>query len=86
MARITLASTVKGISTRSAGVRWESASNGFGLVLTPEGYVLSALPDLYPEKMPARVVTPREDGSPMPHGHILTRLERERAIQAILAG
>ena len=86
MSRHTLANTIKSISIRSAGVQWENASKGFGLVLTPDGYMLTALPDLYPEKMPGRVVIPREDGSPMPHGHIQTPLERERAIQAILEG
>ena len=85
MARITLASTVKGISIRSAGVRWDRASKGFALVLTHDGYALTAQPALYPEKMPARVVVPCEDGSPMPHRHVLTPLERERAIRAILA-
>ena len=83
---VTLAKTVERISNRSAGVRWDSASKGFALVLMPEGYVLTARPDLFPECMPARVVFPCEDGSPMPHGHILTHHERERVIRAILAG
>jgi hypothetical protein len=86
MARITLASTIKGISIRSAGIQWDSTSKGFGLILTQGGYALTAQPDLDPEKRPARVVVPREDGSPLPHRHVLTSLERERAILAILAG
>ena len=86
MGTYTFASTVERISNRSAGVRWDSTSKGFALVLTPDGYALTALPDLYPEKMPARVVIPCEDGSPMPHRHVLTPLERERAIRMILAG
>ena len=84
MGKHTVASTVERISNRSAGVRWDSASKGFALILTPDGYALTAMPDLYPEKLPARVVIPREDGSPMPHRHVLTPLERERAIRAIL--
>ena len=84
MANQTLASTVKRISRRSEGVRWDSESEGFALVLTPGGYALTALPDLHEEKMPTRVVIPCQDGSPMPHGHVLTPLERERAIRAIL--
>jgi len=79
-----ISSTIGRISNRSAGVRWDSASDGFALVLTPDGYVLTTQPDLYPDKMPARVVVPCEDGSPMQHRHVLTRLERERAIRAIL--
>ena len=84
MAKQTLGSTVKRISRRSEGVRWDSASEGFALVLTPDGYALTALPEPYQEKMPARVVIPCQDGSPMPHRHVLTPLERERAIRAIL--
>ena len=83
---MTLAQTVERISDRSAGVRWDSTSKGFALVLMPEGYVLTARPDLFPNCMPARVVLPCEDGSPMPHRHVLTPLERERVIRAILAG
>jgi hypothetical protein len=83
---VTLVKTVKRISNRSAGVRWDGASNGLALVLTQGGYALTARPDLYPESLPARVVVPCEDGSPMPHGHILTPIERECAIRAIMAG
>jgi len=62
----TIARTVRSISRRSAGARWDSASEGFALVLTPGGYALTAMPDLHEDKMPTRVVIPCQDGSPMP--------------------
>jgi len=86
MGKLTLAKTVERISERSAGVAWDAESKGLGLVLTQAGYALATRPALYPKSLPGRVVPTREDGTPMSHGHVLTPLEREKAVRAILGG
>jgi len=85
---ITLDETVERIVKRSAGVYWSALSEGLALVLTPDGFALTAMPQIYrgADVFPDRVVIPCDDGRQMPHGHVLTPRERERAVRAILNG
>ena len=82
--QIGLARIISAIAKRSEGVRWFSHASGFCLGRTLVGYVLTTEPQQFADALPNRVVLPREDGSPMPDGHILTARERERAVRLIL--
>jgi hypothetical protein len=83
---ITLDETVKRIVERSSGAYWSDRSEGLALVLTPDGFSITAMPQVYrgADVLPERVIILRDDGRPMPHGHILTPQQRERAVRAIL--
>ena len=83
MTEMTLAKTVRRIAKRSAGVAWDVSSEGLALALTRQGYVLTAMPRFYRDVMPERVTIGGE-GTAIPHGHVLTPKERERAIWTIL--
>lgn len=85
---ITFDEIVERIVERSAGAYWSILSEGLALVLTPRGFALTAMPQIYrgAEVFPERVVIPCEDGRPMLDGHMLTERERERAVRAILGG
>jgi hypothetical protein len=83
---ITFDETVERIVKRSAGAYWSILSRGFALVLTPHGFALTAMPQIYrgADVHSRRVIIPCEDGKPMPDGHLLTERERDRAVRAIL--
>ena len=83
--RATLDHTIAAIAKHSVGVSWQKDSKGFGLIVTEDGYVLTACPKIHEsESFAERVLIARDDGSPMGEGHRLTRGERERAVRAIL--
>lgn len=78
---------IAAIAENSAGVSWHADSAGLALILTADGYTLTARPETHQrETLPERVLIAREDGSPMGDGHKLTRREREQAVRAILLG
>ena len=83
--RATLDHTITAIAKHSVGVSWQEDSKGFGLIMTEDGYALTACPKVHEsESFAERVLIARDDGSPMGEGHTLTRSERERAVRAIL--
>jgi hypothetical protein len=57
---ITFDETVERIMKRSAGAYWSALSEGLTLVLTPCGFALTAMPQVYrgAEVFPDRVVIP----------------------------
>jgi hypothetical protein len=86
-AKATIDDTIAAIAKHSSGVTWHDDSAGLALILTADGYALTAHPEAHQtEALPERVLIPKEDGSPMSNGHKLTHAERERAVRAILCG
>lgn len=85
--KVTMDATVAAIAKYSVGVTWHEDSAGLALILTTDGYALTACPEAdQAETVPDRVLIAKDDGSPMDNGHELTRRERERAVRAILCG
>lgn len=83
----TMDDTIAAIAKHSIGVTWHEDSAGLALILTADGYALTACPETHQaEKLLERVLIAKDDGSPMDDGHELTRSERERAVRAILCG
>jgi hypothetical protein len=85
--KMTMDDTITVIAKHSIGVTWNEDSAGLALILTSDGYALTASPESHEaETLPERVLIAKDDGSPMDDGHELTRGERERAVRAILCG
>ena len=84
---MTMDDTIAVIAKHSIGVTWHEDSAGLALILTDDGYALTASPETHQaETLPERVLIAKDDGSPMDDGHKLTHRERERAVRAILCG
>ena len=85
--KVTMDNTAAAIAKHSSGVTWHEDSAGLALILTEDGYVLSACPQTNEaETLRERVLIAKDDGSPMDDGHKLTHRERARAVRAILCG
>src|SRR5262245_5111180 len=85
--KLTMDDTVEAVARHSVDVTWHEDRAGLALVLTTDGYALTACPETnQAETLPERVLIAKDDGSPMNNGHELTRRERERAVRAILCG
>ena len=67
---VTLEHTIAAIAERSRGVCWLANSEGFTLILTPRGYLLTAARPGMPQTamLPERVLVPRDDGRAMGYG------------------
>jgi hypothetical protein len=84
MSQITASLAVAAIVRRNQGVTWIDSSKGLALVRSHDGHALVAEPGPKDEVLGKRLIMPREDGQHMPHGHVLTPQELERAVRIIL--
>ena len=68
--KVTMDDTVTAIAKHSIGVTWHEDSAGLALILTTDGYALTACPETdQAETLPERVLIAKDDGSPMDDGH-----------------
>ena len=84
--RSTRENTIRAITKRSRGVKWDRDCEGLALALSSDGYVLTTQPQRYPDALDGLVLVACEGGADMLHGHVLSERERERAVRAILGG